>query len=227
MIDLAEGTHDRNPPDPGPPDPGPPDPGPPDPGPPDPGPHERRQGSRANPGRSQSERRQGSRADPARARSGRSQGIRLTGAGQPGAEPSHAAVPEVPDAPRAAAFAVLQAVSEQDAYANLVLPRQLSEAGLTGRDAALGHPTGLRHAAGHRHPGRGAAPVRQPRPGRHRTPVLNLLRLGAYQLLRTRIPPTRRWPPPSTWPGPPSTPGRRASSTRCCARSAPATRRLV
>jgi 16S rRNA (cytosine967-C5)-methyltransferase len=83
---------------------------------------------------------------------------------------------------------VLQAVSEQDAYANLVLPRQLSEAGLTGRDAALATELGygtlracgtldevLRRCAS-----RDLADIQ--------TSVLNLLRLGAYQLLRTRIP---------------------------------------
>ncbi|HEX8767518.1 MAG TPA: transcription antitermination factor NusB, partial [Jatrophihabitans sp.] len=83
---------------------------------------------------------------------------------------------------------MLQAVSEQDAYANLVLPRQLTEAGLTGRDAALATELGygtlrargtldevLRRCAS-----RDLDDIQ--------TSVLNLLRLGAYQLLRTRIP---------------------------------------
>ena len=92
------------------------------------------------------------------------------------------------DAPRAAAFAVLQAVSEQDAYANLVLPRQLTEAGLTGRDAALAtelgygtlRATGTLDEVLRRCASRDLDDIQ--------TPVLNLLRLGAYQLLRTRIP---------------------------------------
>jgi len=83
---------------------------------------------------------------------------------------------------------VLQAVSEQDAYANLVLPRQLSEAGLTGRDAALAtelgygtlRATGTLDEVLRRCASRDLADIE--------TPVLNLLRLGAYQLLRTRIP---------------------------------------
>jgi len=83
---------------------------------------------------------------------------------------------------------VLQAVSEQDAYANLVLPRQLSDAGLTGRDAALATELGYGtlRAAGtldevlRRCASRELADIQ--------TSVLNLLRLGAYQLLRTRIP---------------------------------------
>ena len=83
---------------------------------------------------------------------------------------------------------MLQAVSEQDAYANLVLPGKLAEAGLTGRDAALATELGygtlracgtldevLRRCAS-----RDLADIE--------TSVLNLLRLGAYQLLRTRIP---------------------------------------
>ena len=83
---------------------------------------------------------------------------------------------------------MLQAVSEQDAYANLVLPRQLAEAGLTGRDAALATELGygtlracgaldevLRRCAS-----RDLADIQ--------SSVLNLLRLGAYQMLRTRIP---------------------------------------
>ncbi|MDQ1745284.1 MAG: rRNA (cytosine967-C5)-methyltransferase [Pseudonocardiales bacterium] len=92
------------------------------------------------------------------------------------------------DAPRAAAFAVLQAVSEQDAYANLVLPRRLAEAGLTGRDAALATELGYGtlRAAGtldevlRRCASRDLDDIE--------IAVLNLLRLGAYQLLRTRIP---------------------------------------
>ena len=95
------------------------------------------------------------------------------------------------DAPRAAAFAVLQAVAEQDAYANLVLPRQLTEAGLTGRDAALATELGYGtlRASGtldevlRRCSSRELDEIQ--------TAVLNLLRLGAYQLLRTRIPTPR------------------------------------
>ncbi len=92
------------------------------------------------------------------------------------------------DAPREAAYAVLQAVSEQDAYANLVLPRQLSQAGLTGRDAALAtelgygtlRATGTLDEVLRRCANRDLADIE--------VSVLNLLRLGAYQLLRTRIP---------------------------------------
>jgi len=86
------------------------------------------------------------------------------------------------------AFRTLQAVTLDDAYANLVLPRALAEAGLSGRDAALATELGygtlrasgtldevLRRCA--------SRPLSDIEPA-----VLNLLRLGAYQLLRTRIP---------------------------------------
>ncbi|MEO9240586.1 MAG: transcription antitermination factor NusB, partial [Jatrophihabitantaceae bacterium] len=93
-----------------------------------------------------------------------------------------------PDLARTVAFRTLQAVSVDDAYANLVLPRQLAEAGLSGRDAALATELGygtlrasgtldevLRRCA--------SRELTDIEPA-----VLNLLRLGAYQLLRTRIP---------------------------------------
>jgi 16S rRNA (cytosine967-C5)-methyltransferase len=91
------------------------------------------------------------------------------------------------DPARRAAFDVLRAVSERDAYANLALPALLRDRGITGRDAAFAteltygacRTRGLLdaiigHAAG-RPPG-AIDPV-----------LLDLLRLGAYQLLRTRV----------------------------------------
>jgi len=41
------------------------------------------------------------------------------------------------DPARRAAFDVLSAVAQRDAFANLLLPATLSRRGLTGRDAAL------------------------------------------------------------------------------------------
>jgi 16S rRNA (cytosine967-C5)-methyltransferase len=91
------------------------------------------------------------------------------------------------DPARRAAFDVLRAVSERDAYANLALPALLRERGITGRDAAFAteltygtcRTRGLLDAViGH---AAGRAPDRI-------DPVLlDLLRLGAYQLLRTRV----------------------------------------
>jgi 16S rRNA (cytosine967-C5)-methyltransferase len=91
------------------------------------------------------------------------------------------------DPARRAAFDVLRAVSERDAYANLALPALLRERGLTGRDAAFA--TELTYGACRSRGmldaviGRAAG-----RPPETIDPVLlDLLRLGAYQLLRTRV----------------------------------------
>src|SRR5882757_1749954 len=91
------------------------------------------------------------------------------------------------DPARAAAFQVLRAVSERDSYANLALPALLRERGITGRDAAfateLAYGTcrtrGLLDAV---------ISAAAGRPPEKIDPVLlDLLRLGAYQLLRTRV----------------------------------------
>ncbi|MFB9323243.1 RsmB/NOP family class I SAM-dependent RNA methyltransferase, partial [Cryptosporangium minutisporangium] len=93
-----------------------------------------------------------------------------------------------PDPARRAAFDVLVAVAARDAYANLTLPPLLVERRLTGRDAAfvteLTYGT-LRHrgtldpilAAG------SSRPI-----DKVDLRVLQALRLGAYQLLFTRVP---------------------------------------
>jgi 16S rRNA (cytosine967-C5)-methyltransferase len=92
------------------------------------------------------------------------------------------------DPPRLVAWQLLRAVAVDDAYANLVLPRLLRDAGLTGRDAAftteLGYGT-LR--------GRGSydavlaacvdRPLDQVDPA-----LLDALRLGTHQLLAMRVP---------------------------------------
>jgi 16S rRNA (cytosine967-C5)-methyltransferase len=91
------------------------------------------------------------------------------------------------DPARRAAFDVLRAVSERDAYANLALPALLRERGISGRDAAfateLAYGTcrtrGLLDAV---------IAAAAGRPTEDIDPVLlDLLRLGAYQLLRTRV----------------------------------------
>ena len=91
------------------------------------------------------------------------------------------------DPARQAAFDVLRAVSERDAYANLVLPGLLRERGITGRDAAFA--TELAYGACRT---RGlldaviAEAAGRP-PDRINPVLLDLLRLGTYQLLRTRV----------------------------------------
>ncbi|AQT82852.1 rRNA cytosine-C5-methyltransferase [Mycolicibacterium litorale] len=91
------------------------------------------------------------------------------------------------DPARQAAFDVLRAVSERDAYANLVLPAMLSERGIHGRDAAFAtelaygscRTLGLLDAV---------IAAAAGRPTDQIDPVLlDLLRLGTYQLLRTNV----------------------------------------
>ncbi|WP_428966517.1 RsmB/NOP family class I SAM-dependent RNA methyltransferase [Micromonospora fluostatini] len=93
------------------------------------------------------------------------------------------------DRARQAAYEAVAAVHRDDAYANLVLPAILRETGLYGRDAAfateLTYGT-LRHlgtldAVLTAAAGRDVARIDPP--------VRDALRLGAYQLLHTRVPP--------------------------------------
>jgi len=91
------------------------------------------------------------------------------------------------DPARRAAFDVLRAVSERDAYANLALPALLAERGIHGRDAAFA--TELTYGTCRT---RGLLDViiaaAAGRPIEQIDPVLlDLLRLGAYQLLRTNV----------------------------------------
>jgi 16S rRNA (cytosine967-C5)-methyltransferase len=93
------------------------------------------------------------------------------------------------DPARLAAYDTLRAVADRDAYANLVLPGLLAERRLDARDAALA--TELAYGALR---GRGtydailAECVDRPL-DRLDPEVLDVLRLGAHQLLATRIPP--------------------------------------
>ncbi len=91
------------------------------------------------------------------------------------------------DPARRAAFDVLRAVSERDAYANLALPALLADRGIHGRDAAFA--TELTYGACRT---RGLLDTiiaaAAGRPTDQIDPVLlDLLRLGAYQLLRTNV----------------------------------------
>jgi 16S rRNA (cytosine967-C5)-methyltransferase len=91
------------------------------------------------------------------------------------------------DKPRAAALETLAAVRERGAYANLVLPKLLRDMRLTGRDAAFAteltygtcRAQGLLDAVIVSASGRPVTEIDGP--------VLDALRLGTYQLLRTRV----------------------------------------
>ncbi|AZG44291.1 RsmB/NOP family class I SAM-dependent RNA methyltransferase [Gordonia insulae] len=91
------------------------------------------------------------------------------------------------DPARAAARDTLRAVRERDAYANLVLPKMLRERRITGRDAALATELtyGTARAQGLLDAVIVAAANRPV--DEIDGAVLDVLRLGAYQLLRTRI----------------------------------------
>jgi 16S rRNA (cytosine967-C5)-methyltransferase len=88
---------------------------------------------------------------------------------------------------RRAAYDAVAAVHRDDAYANLVLPRLLRERGLHGRDAAFATEltygtlrlTGTLDAI--------IASAADRDVARIDPPVRDALRLGAYQLLRTRV----------------------------------------
>jgi 16S rRNA (cytosine967-C5)-methyltransferase len=116
------------------------------------------------------------------------------GSGQPGSgQPrtgqrsparSRAARPRT-DPSRRAAYDVLRAVADRDAYANLLLPALLKERGLTGRDAAFA--TELTYGTLR---GRGtydAILAACSDRDELDPPVRDVLRLGAHQLLATRV----------------------------------------
>ncbi|MBF0815391.1 rRNA small subunit methyltransferase B [Microbacterium paludicola] len=88
---------------------------------------------------------------------------------------------------RRVAFAVLRAVQDSDAYANLLLPRELERAGLSGGDAALA--TELTYGTLRRLGTYDAviALAADRDPATVDAPVLDALRLGVHQLLATRV----------------------------------------
>ncbi|HET9172842.1 MAG TPA: transcription antitermination factor NusB [Actinospica sp.] len=93
------------------------------------------------------------------------------------------------DPARRTAYDTLRAVSEDDAYANLVLPGLLAKRGLDTRDAALATELayGTLRAQG-TYDAILAECVDRPL-GQLDPELLDLLRLGVHQLLATRIPP--------------------------------------
>jgi len=112
----------------------------------------------------------------------------VTGPPRPGQKARPRRAGPRPDLPRRVAFDLLRAVAERDAYANLTLPALLREHGLDTRDAAF--TTELAYGTLR---GQGtydavlAACVDRPL-DQVDPPVLDLLRLGAHQLLGMRVP---------------------------------------
>ncbi|MFI7607349.1 RsmB/NOP family class I SAM-dependent RNA methyltransferase [Micromonospora sp. NPDC049366] len=93
------------------------------------------------------------------------------------------------DRPRQVAYEAIAAVNRDDAFANLVLPAMIRDEGLFGRDAAFA--TELTYGT-LRHLGTLDA-ILTSAAGRDveriDPPVRDALRLGAYQILHTRVPP--------------------------------------
>ncbi len=97
--------------------------------------------------------------------------------------------PRPADRVRLTAYEVLSAVSGRGAYANLLLPAALRDAGLTGRDAALATElvNGTLRGRGTYDAIIGLCADRDL--DRIDPPVRDVLRVGAHQLLGTRIKP--------------------------------------
>ncbi|GII76793.1 rRNA cytosine-C5-methyltransferase [Sphaerisporangium rufum] len=93
------------------------------------------------------------------------------------------------DEPRNAAYDLLRAVDERDAYANLLMPTLLRERGLSGRDAALATELAYGTLRGLGTYDEIIAACSDRPPDEIDPPVLDAVRLGAHQLLKTRVPP--------------------------------------
>jgi 16S rRNA (cytosine967-C5)-methyltransferase len=90
---------------------------------------------------------------------------------------------------REVALAVLRATTDRDAYANLLLPALLAQRGLDGRDAALATELAYGTLRGRGTYDAVLAACSTRALARIDPPLLDVLRLGAHQLLATRIGP--------------------------------------
>ena len=91
------------------------------------------------------------------------------------------------DLPRRTAYDVLAAVTDRGAYANLLLPKLLAERSLSGRDAALATELAYGTLRGLGTYDAVLAACSDRPLDRLDPPVLHVLRLGAHQLLATRV----------------------------------------
>jgi len=89
--------------------------------------------------------------------------------------------------PRRTAYDVLAAVAHREAYANLLLPRLLAERNMTGRDAALATELTYGTLRGQGTYDAVLAACSDRPLDKLDSPVLLVLRLGAHQLLNTRV----------------------------------------
>lgn len=95
----------------------------------------------------------------------------------------------VKDAARDAAYDLMRAVDERDAYANLLMPTLLRQRRITGRDAALATELAYGTLRGLGTYDEIIAACSDRPPENVDPPLLDAIRLGAHQLLSTRIPP--------------------------------------
>ncbi|WP_214108182.1 RsmB/NOP family class I SAM-dependent RNA methyltransferase [Acrocarpospora catenulata] len=93
------------------------------------------------------------------------------------------------DAARNAAYDLIRAVDERDAYANLLLPALLRQRGITGRDAALATELAYGTLRGLGSYDEVIAACSDRAPEDVDPPLLDAIRMGVHQLLKTRIPP--------------------------------------
>ncbi|HEY4464155.1 MAG TPA: transcription antitermination factor NusB [Streptosporangiaceae bacterium] len=91
------------------------------------------------------------------------------------------------DPVRRVAYDVLSAVDQRDAYANLLLPALLRERGIEGRDAALATELTYGTLRGLQTYDAILGVCSDRPPGQMDPPVREVLRLGAHQLLATRV----------------------------------------
>ena len=89
--------------------------------------------------------------------------------------------------PRRAAYDVLAAVQDREAYANLLLPRLLAERSITGRDAAFATELSYGTLRGQGTYDAVLAACSDRPLDKLDPPVRRVLRLGAHQLLATRV----------------------------------------
>jgi 16S rRNA (cytosine967-C5)-methyltransferase len=108
-------------------------------------------------------------------------------AGGVAGEAARPARPPRPADPRRAAYDVLAAVRDREAYANLLLPRLLAERGLSGRDAAFATELTYGTLRGQGSYDAVLAACSDRPLAKLDPPVLDVLRLGTHQLLGTRV----------------------------------------
>jgi 16S rRNA (cytosine967-C5)-methyltransferase len=126
----------------------------------------------------------GGAAKGAQGMSGGSQGRRGSGPGGRRRPPR-----PTRDEARNAAYDLMRAVDERDAYANLLMPSLLRQRRLSGRDAALATELAYGTLRGLGTYDEIIAACSDRPPEHVDPPLLDAIRLGVHQLLKTRIPP--------------------------------------